>query len=149
MQLNGTGFPFAIQDATITICAVNATIISIANTYAHIIMPPCQTGTQDIWIFTSTLTSNKLSFNYVTPNPLGYIFTVNPQSYNPSLKGIMQITGIGFGTDQKAVRVDLANSTGKVYHMRILTLNDTYIKVGIPGGLAGKFKVQVNKIGVG
>lgn len=33
--------------------------------------------------------------------------------------------------------------------MRILKLNDTYIKVGIPGGLAGKYKVQVNLIGIG
>jgi hypothetical protein len=61
----------------------------------------------------------------------------------------MEITGVGFGTNQNAIRVDLSNSTGKVYRMRILTLNDTYIKVGIPGGLAGKFKVQVNVIGLG
>lgn len=61
----------------------------------------------------------------------------------------MEITGIGFGNDTNAIRVDLANATGKVYRMRILTLIDGYIKVGIPGGLAGKFKVQVNKIGVG
>lgn len=61
----------------------------------------------------------------------------------------MNITGIGFGTDKNALRVDLANASGKVYPMRILQLNDTYIRVGIPGGLAGKYKVQVNMIGVG
>lgn len=33
--------------------------------------------------------------------------------------------------------------------MRVLKLNDTYIKVGIPGGLTGKYKVEVNIIGVG
>lgn len=123
--------------------------MAIDNTNAHIIMPPCQTGLQDIWISTATHTSNKLTFNYISPAPLGYIFTVYPQSHNPSLKGIMEITGVGFGTDQNALRVDLANATGKVYRMRILSLNDTYIKVGIPGGLAGKFKVQVNKISQG
>ena len=149
LHLNGTGFVSSIQDAWITICGVNVTIVSIDNTNADIIMPPCQTGSQDIWISTSTHTSNKLTFNYTSPAPLGYIYTVNPQSYNPSLKGIMEITGIGFGIDQNAIRVDLSNSTGKVYRMRILSLNDTYIKVGIPGGLAGKFKVQVNKIGLG
>jgi hypothetical protein len=51
----------------------------------------------------------------------------------------MEITGIGFSSG--TARVDLANSSGKVYGMRILTINDTYIKVGIPGGLAGKYKV--------
>ncbi len=61
----------------------------------------------------------------------------------------MEIFGSGFGTNINAVRVDLANSSGKVYSMRILTINDTYIKVGIPGGLAGKFDVEVNLIGVG
>lgn len=61
----------------------------------------------------------------------------------------MEIIGAGFGTDINGIRVDLANSSGKVYKMRILKLNDTYIKVGIPGGLAGKYKVQVNLIGVG
>jgi hypothetical protein len=53
----------------------------------------------------------------------------------------LEITGAGFGVDIPSIRVDLANSSGKVYKMRILKLNDTYIKVGIPGGLAGKYKV--------
>ena len=48
-----------------------------------------------------------------------------------------------------AMRVDLANGSGKVYPMRILNLNDTYIRVGIPGGLSGNYKVEVNKIGMG
>ena len=48
-----------------------------------------------------------------------------------------------------SIRVDLANGSGKVYAMRILNINDTYIRTGIPGGLAGNYKVQVNKIGVG
>ncbi len=61
----------------------------------------------------------------------------------------MEITGEGFGTSQSAIRVDLANSSGKVYRMRVLILNDTYIKVGIPGGLTGKYKVEVNLIGIG
>ena len=33
--------------------------------------------------------------------------------------------------------------------MRVLNLNDSYIRVGIPGGLAGNYKVQVNLIGIG
>ena len=61
----------------------------------------------------------------------------------------MEITGVGFGTDMAAVRVDLANSSGKVYSMRVLNLNDSYIRAGIPGGLAGDYKVEVNIVGLG
>jgi hypothetical protein len=42
------------------------------------------------------------------------------------------------------VQVFLANSTGKIYSLKVLTINDTYIKVGLPGGDAGDFTVQVN-----
>lgn len=61
----------------------------------------------------------------------------------------MEIIGVGFGSNMSALRVDLANSSGKVYKMRVLSLNDTYIKTGIPGGLTGKYNVQVNIIGIG
>ncbi len=149
LRLVGTGFPTTLADATVTICGVKATLVAVDNLNAHIIVPPCATGNTDVFISSPTRTSNVIQFNYVAPTPIGHIFSVSPQSHNPSLKGIMEITGVGFGTNQNAIRVDLSNSTGKVYRMRILTLNDTYIKVGIPGGLAGKFKVQVNVIGLG
>lgn len=61
----------------------------------------------------------------------------------------MTITGSGFGTNLSAVGVSLANSTGKVYKMRVLELNDTVIKCGIPGGLPGNFDVKVSIDGVG
>lgn len=112
-------------------------------------MPQCAIGIEDIVIATATGSSNALQFDYVAPAPSGFIYAVSPQSYNPALKGVMNITGVGFGTDPAALRVDLANSSGKVYPMRILSLNDTFIKVGIPGGLAGDYKVQVNIIGLG
>ena len=149
LHLVGKGFPTTLTDATVTICGVNATLTAVDNINAYIIVPPCATGSTNVFISSPTQASNSLTFNYAVPTPIGYIFTVTPQSYNPSLKGIMVITGVGFGSDQSAIRVDLSNSTGKVYRMRILNLNDTYIKVGIPGGLAGKFKVQVNRIGLG
>jgi hypothetical protein len=150
LTLAGTGFPSSLQTATITICGQQATIQSISNINAQIIVPSCPNlGSTSVSISNGIATSNTLPFNYVVGTPPATIFTVSPQSYNPSLKGIMIITGIGFGTNLTGIRVDLANSTGKVYRMRVLVLNDTYIKVGIPGGLTGKFKVQVNIIGVG
>jgi hypothetical protein len=150
LTLTGTGFPTNIQSATIDICGQQATISTITNINAQIIVPSCPTlGSTPVSISNGVETSNSLSFDYVTATPPATIFSVSPQSYNPSLKGIMEITGIGFGVSQTAIRVDLANSSGKVYRMRVLNLNDTYIRVGIPGGLTGKYKVQVNLIGVG
>ncbi len=149
LLLKGTGFPTNMEDVTVNICGVKATLLSVSNIEAEVIVPECAAGDQDITISSKTETSSPLVFKYVVPPPNGFIYSVVPQSYNPALKGIMNITGIGFGTDEKAIRVDLANASGKVYPMRILSLNDTNIKVGIPGGLAGKYKVQVNIIGVG
>lgn len=141
LTLTGTGFPISLQGATVNICGQNATISSITNINAEIIVPGCAVGPTTVSISNGVLTSNALPFTYNTPAPPAFIFTVNPQSFNPSLKGTMEITGIGFGVNQAAIRVDLANSSGKVYQMRVLKLNDTYIKVGIPGGLTGKYKV--------
>lgn len=149
LLLTGTGFPVNIKDANITLCGIPTTIVSISNIQAEVYVPQCSIGVEDITIASSTEVSNALPFTYVSPTPSGYIYSVSPQSYNPALKGIMNITGIGFGTDKTGIRVDLANGSGKVYPMRILSLNDTFIKVGIPGGLAGDYKVQVNLIGMG
>lgn len=148
LLLAGTGFPLNAAAAKITICGQDATILSINNIQATIIVPSCPNlGLTQIIISNGISTSNFLDFEYLAPNPPAYIFTVNPQSHNPTLKGIMEITGIGFTNGSTIangatnVRVDLANSSGKVYGMRIITINDTYIKVGIPGGLAGNYKV--------
>lgn len=150
LKLQGTGFPTDAQSASITICGQKATIKSITNINAEIYVPSCSNlGSTPISISNGVTTSNSLNFDYINAAPPGIIFSVNPQTYNPSLKGTMEITGSGFGSNINGVRVDLANSSGKVYKMRILVLNDTYIKVGIPGGLAGKYKVQVNILGVG
>jgi hypothetical protein len=150
LLLTGVGFPVDLSTATITICNQNALIESISNINAEIIVPTCpQVGPQTITISNGGQTSNALTFTYQTPSPPAVIYTVSPQSANPSLKGVMVITGIGFGLDSTKVNVYLSNASGIAYRMRILKINDTYIQTGIPGGLPGSFKVQVNIIGVG
>mgnify|MGYP000977413162 FL=1 len=111
--------------ATINICGVNAQIVSISSTQAKIIAPPCQnTNLQDI-----TLSFNgknaTTQFTYINPNVVSTIFSVSPQSASPVLKAIMTITGTGFGTNATAVKIYLQNSTGKVYQMRVLSINNT------------------------
>ena len=78
-----------------------------------------------------------------------YISEVSPASYNPAKKGVMTISGIGFGNNESALTVHLANGSGKVYEMRVLTANDTSIDCGIPGGLPGEFDVMVTLAGYG
>ena len=53
----------------------------------------------------------------------------------------MTINGTGFGSVISDVQVFLANDTGKVYGMRVLSVNDTIITCGIPGGIAGTYAV--------
>lgn len=44
LLLSGTGFPLNLQDAKVSICGVEATITSINNIQAQIIVPECVTG---------------------------------------------------------------------------------------------------------
>ena len=70
-------------------------------------------------------------------------------SASPVLKDVMTITGSGFGSNISNVEVHLANYSGRPYEMRILSINDSTIECGIPGGLPGEFEVEVNIIGTG
>jgi len=140
--ISGNGFPLTIPGTIISICGHQSTITAINNIQATVIVPYCEnTGPQIVTLNNGVNTTNSISFTYTALTPAVQIFSVTPQSHNPSLKGVMEIRGIGFGSNSSIIRVDLANASGKVYGMRVVELNDTYIKVGIPGGLAGKYKV--------
>jgi hypothetical protein len=39
--------------------------------------------------------------------------------------------------------VFLSNATGKIYRLKVLALNNSYIKVGVSGGLPGVYTVEV------
>lgn len=65
------------------------------------------------------------------------------------MKGVLNITGTSFGTDASLITVYLSNTTGNIYKMKILSITDTFIQAGIPGGLPGKFDVNVIKSGSG
>jgi len=61
----------------------------------------------------------------------------------------MTIEGSGFGTDVSKLQVWMTNSSGNVYQMKVLSVTDTQIKAGIPGGLPGTFDINVIKEGFG
>lgn len=77
------------------------------------------------------------------------ITAIEPTSWSPVLKGVMKITGTGFGTDLSQLKVYLTNSSGNIYEMKALSVIDTEIKAGIPGGLPGIYDLNVIKIGFG
>jgi hypothetical protein len=70
-------------------------------------------------------------------------------TWSPVMKGVIDITGTGFGTNLNNIQVYLTNSSGNVYQMKVLSITDTLIKAGIPGGLTGKYKVNVIQTGLG
>jgi hypothetical protein len=148
LVINGKGFPFDSTQATVTMCGATALITSISNTQTTIIVPPCTNGTATITYAYNNITKT-ISFTYVIPVIVPLINSVSPTSANPTKKGVMTILGSGFGSSVSDVTIYLANSTGKIYKMRVLSVNDSTILAGIPGGLPGNYSVQVSINGVG
>lgn len=105
-------------------------------------------GTESISLEYDSTTVNA-NLDYTTATISATVTSITPDSANPALKGVMTIAGSGFGTDDSVVKVYLANTSGKVYEMRILTIIDTQIECGIPGGLPGDFDVVVEIDGLG
>lgn len=92
-----------------------------------------------------TLTDASQSFTYNDGSlSAPTITSISPNSRNPALKGVLQIVGTGFGTVKSAVHVFLSNSSGKVYELSVLSVNETNVAAGLSGGLAGTFTVQVS-----
>lgn len=107
-------------------------------------MPSCAaTGASIVNIAFGTIQDAGLSFTYSAASVVPTITSLNASSSNPALKTILEIHGTGFGSDSSVAKVFLANATGKIYQLRIITYSDILIKVGLSGGLTGTYKVQV------
>ena len=89
--------------------------------------------------------SPTITFTYNSPLPSEeeiIISSIHPSSSSPVLKTHMEIVGSGFGNDSTILTVQLLSQDGgKNYPMKILDLNDTFLKVGLSGGLQGLYKV--------
>ena len=96
------------------------------------------------------MSANRL-FTYNTPlisEESIIINSISPSSSSPVLKTYMEIIGSGFGNDSSILSVKLLSQEGgKNYPMKILDFNDTFLKVGLSGGLQGSYKVEVVKEG--
>ena len=136
ITLTGSGFPLDVSLIKIEICQKQATIKTTTNIQVEFYIPACSTlTTEAVTVTVGTLTNSTLSFTYIDGSGTApQITAINPVSANPGIKGTMIITGSGFGTDASVVTVFLANNTGKIYQLPILTISDTSIKTGLPGG---------------
>lgn len=119
---------------------MTAKVTRTSNVATVIIAPPCATGPHDITYTYKTFTKT-ISFTYSDTAPTASIDSISPSTWSPVLKSVMTITGTGFGSNANALTIFLANDTGKIYQMRVLSVNDTTITCGIPGGLAGDYNV--------
>jgi hypothetical protein len=137
----GQGFPLQKSLITITVCGNNATINSISNIQAQFYLPACgSTGPQLVTVTVGSSTNSSLTFNYIDGSSVAPTITfINPTSANPGLKGTIQINGEKFGNDSSIATVFLSNATGKIYQLPILSMNDTFILAGLPGGNEGDF----------
>lgn len=150
ISLTGKGFPTNPDDISITLCSAKAAINSTTSTQVDFYVPKCNTnGSQTITVKVGGITDTSQSFSYTDPVKAPTIMSISPTSANPGIKGIIEINGQGFGNDSSLLQVFLSNSSGKVYQLRVINSTITYIKAGLPGGLAGTFTVEVNLPSVG
>lgn len=148
IQISGAGFSSDISLTTITLCNTSTQPISLTPTSTTIIAPPCSPGPQTLTYSYNNITKS-LPFNYNNPSLTARLDSISPASASPVRKAVMTIRGIGFGNDSGVVTVFLANATARVYEMRVMSVNDTTILCGIPGGLPGSYRVQVTINGSG
>ena len=143
--LTGSGFPLDKSKITITVCGNTATIINSNNIQVSFYTPACaSTGAQNVNVAVGSATSSSLTFTYTDGSSSAPIISaISPTSQNPAIKGILTINGSGFGNVTANIQVFLSNSSGKVYQLRVIQAHDTYITVGLSGGLPGVFTVQV------
>ncbi len=121
---------------------------TVANQKVVFYVPQCSgTGLYTVTVSDGTYSNSDLQFNYIGVASLPSLPTItslSPKSSNPKLKTILNITGEHFGTNISAFRVFLSNSSGPAYQLKVISVNDTLIRCGLSGGLAGEFRVQVN-----
>lgn len=146
-SLIGAGFPSDKTKISITVCGKVATIISSTNQKVQFFQPSCPTqDSQSVNVQVGSLTHSSLSFSYNDGSTAAPVITsISPTTQNPAIKGVLTISGTGFGTDQNELSVFLSNSSGKVYQLKVISVTNTSIQAGLPGGYPGTFTVQITK----
>ncbi len=102
-------------------------------------------------MITGGQTANNLVFNYQNASATAPTITsIDPISANPAMKGKMTVSGINFGSDVSKIKAYLSNSTvSKIYQLQVLTVQSSLIELGLPGGLAGQYFLEMSHTDLG
>lgn len=108
------------RNFTVTQCGVSTQVTATSNTQITFITVPCATvGNSDVTVSFNNQNAT-LTYTYTTPSG-GFVITgITPQNYSPVLKGFMNITGTGFGTDTSALTVWLTANDTNIYQLNVL-----------------------------
>lgn len=132
---------------TVTICNQSAVIKNVWNKRIIFYVPKCDAGgTYTVHVSDGTHYNTNLSFTYtgvIVPS-IPTVNSFSPTSSNPKLKSILNIYGANFGSIAEDIMVFLSNSTHKIYQLRVLSVNSTLIRCGLPGGMPGNYTLEVN-----
>lgn len=127
---------------TVTICNQSAVIKNIWNKKIVFYVPKCNgTGSYIVNVSDGIHYNTSQSFIYtgVVVPTIPTVSSFSPTNSNPKLKSILNIYGTHFGYVAEDILVYLSNSTDKVYQLRVLSVNDTLIRCGLPGGMPGNY----------
>ena len=136
ISMSGHGFPLNKDKISIKMCNNSATIKTINNIEVSFFVPSCgNVGNESVEVTVGSNTCSSLVFAYTDGSSTApTISQLNPTSANHGVKGTIEIFGTNFGVNASAATVYLSNATGKIYQRPVLSINDSYIKAGLPGG---------------
>ena len=149
ITLTGTGFPTSMSETiSIKMCSFDVKILSVTNTAIKILSSTCVDTLSQIVITYNGL-SKSLDYSY-SETVVHTVDSIIPNSASPVLKGKVNIQGTGFGTDVSAIQVYLTADTDvtkRIYQLNVLSLTGNTIVAYLGGGLPGKYKLIVSKVG--
>lgn len=153
VTIPGQGLPFLPESTfKVMMCGKKAHVLAHSHQYIEIVAPACPNeGVDQVTLIFKEFTMQS-PFVYELPQQgeeTIIISQIVPESSSPVKKSHLEITGDKFGTDASAVEVWLISreEEGKDYPMKILEITETFLKVGLSGGLPGEYEVEVRKEG--
>jgi len=90
-----------------------------------ITVPSCEYADYSTFQVQFNNMTDTLSFKYTEFDTSVQINSISPISWSPVQKGVMTITGQGFGNDMSMLQAYMSNSSGNIYKMKVLKGNDT------------------------
>jgi hypothetical protein len=126
LTITGNGFANSLsENIVVSMCNVTAKLQSVNNVQFGILSVPCVNTSTNITLTYNGMT-NTINYTY-TSATFQQISSITPISASPVLKGYLNITGNGFGTNISNLQVFLTNATGRIYQLNVLQANDTNI----------------------